>query len=62
MKLTVTIEMDNAAFEDGNGGMTEAAYILERLATRLENEGDSFSGALLKDENGNTVGSAGVSN
>ena len=60
MRLTVTIDCDNAAF-DGRQGV-ECADILRLLADRIElffpvvlNDGNSFT---LHDANGNTVGRA----
>lgn len=56
MKLTITIHMDNAAFEDGNG--TEAARILRKLSECLM-DADLCSGIdTLYDLNGNCVGTA----
>lgn len=52
--LSVDIEMDNAAFEDGNGGRAELVSCLERVIARLKN-GGATSGPV-KDLNGNTVG------
>lgn len=56
-KLTVTIEMDNAAFaEDAEA---EAGRILRGLAERMIRGG--FPGELpLRDYNGNTVGRATI--
>jgi hypothetical protein len=53
MKLTITIQMDNEAFDDGNEGRTEAARILRDVAKHLE-QGDD--GRRLMDSNGNHVG------
>ena len=59
MKLTIEIEMDNAAFEDGNG--TEAARILTRLAEKLADRGSvEYDDWTLFDVNGNVVGLAKV--
>ena len=55
MKLKLTLEMDNAAFDDGNSGRTETARILSRLADQLERNPGQTEGRLL-DANGNTVG------
>lgn len=59
MKLTVTINMDNAAFEPTNG--VEVARLLHYLAEILDGEkltrGDHFP---LTDANGNRVGEARV--
>ena len=55
---TITIDMDNAAFEDGEGA--EVANLLHDLARRCER---TFSHAVerrLMDANGNTVGRAEV--
>ena len=51
MKATITIEMDNAAF-DGSP-MTELSAILFLAAERTHRGEASFA---LKDTNGNTVG------
>lgn len=63
MKLTITIQMDNAAFEDSNAG-PEVARILRNLADDMD-EGGSLTSpgahATLRDINGNTVGKAKVS-
>ncbi len=54
MKLTLKLEMDNAAFDDGADGRMEAARILRRAVTWLEeNSPTKFS---LYDINGNRVG------
>ena len=59
MKLTISIKMDNAAFEPAG---FEAARILRDLAQRIAARGavpsDRFE---LADVNGNTVGQAKVS-
>ena len=61
MKLTLTISMDNAAFEERPG--QEAARILRIAARKVEGadpgDADSFS---LLDINGNKVGNVTVSN
>lgn len=55
MKLTIEIELDNAAFDE-HGTTTETGRILRDLAIRMED------GALLpltlRDHNGNKVGTA----
>lgn len=53
MKLTITIESDNAAFEHAQG-RTETGYLLRKVAGRIESLEES--GTIL-DGNGNTVGS-----
>lgn len=54
MKLIVTIEMDNSAFEPENG--TEAARILKNVAGFVEFEQLSeFSSGRAHDLNGNPV-------
>lgn len=59
MKLTIEINMDNAAFEDCSG--TECARILRKLALRIEGDncrpGDVTP---CMDINGNKVGNATV--
>lgn len=55
MKLTITVEMDNAAFtDDGNGGRNETARILSVVARKLE-QGEDDRGLTI-DRNGNNVG------
>ena len=62
--LTIRINMDNAAFEDAEAG-SEVARILHGFAGVIESYGvDDFNGAgtirVLRDINGNTVGSGTV--
>ena len=64
MKATITIQMDNAAFEnenDTNGA--ELGRILRELAENLENGGtlSAGEGINLRDTNGNRVGKLEVS-
>lgn len=57
MKVTITIDCDNAAFEDGAG--REVVRILKRLIKRIEEDGsavDDWFGVALMDVNGNKVG------
>lgn len=57
MKFTLTIQCDNAAFEDAP--LAEVARILKTQAAKMERFGDTFSWSdTLHDINGNTVGSA----
>ena len=58
MKLTITMDMDNAAFE-GDWSF-EAARILRNYVDRLDEQGrdEAFN---LRDVNGNTVGHAKIS-
>lgn len=59
MKLKISIDMENAAFEDCNGN--EVARILKQLAERLECEAlDTDYNMPLGDLNGNCVGNAKV--
>ena len=58
MKLTLTINSDNAAFDDGNDGRTEAARILRSAVTWLEEGSPKRFG--LYDINGNKVGEAKI--
>jgi len=51
--ITITIQADNAAFEDNPGG--EVARILRKMARELAN-GLEYNVKNLKDANGNTVG------
>ena len=53
MNARITINMDNAAFEDFLG--SELARILRDLADRIE-DGDLADRIVLRDYNGNTVG------
>ena len=56
MKATIKIEMDNAAFEDGNAG-AELARILGELAAKVSRvEITPGRGWDLFDVNGNKVG------
>jgi len=59
MKLVITINMDNAAFEDAG---SEAARILRELAFELESCAELSNGTnvSLHDANGNKVGMAEV--
>ena len=59
MKLTIIMDIDNAAFEDAPDGH-EAARILRKLADDIESPG-SFVTWPLRDANGNTVGHAEIS-
>ena len=52
MKATITIEMDNAAFEGGHA--TELGRILRALAERIEDDGPNYAPCI--DSNGNKVG------
>lgn len=52
--FNLTIEMDNAAFDDGHGGAVELAYVLRRLAERLDRP-DAVT-RTIQDTNGSTVG------
>lgn len=61
MTLNITINLDNAAFEDGAGGGIEAARLLRELADRYEDCGlDGRVQDILVDLNGNRVGQAKV--
>ncbi len=65
MRLTITIDCDNAAFDDDEGCCgAEVARILHRLADGFS-ESDAAgiadeSGLKLRDSNGNTVGAVVV--
>ena len=62
-KITIEIKTENAAFDDGNNGNTEAARILRDYADKLENgRGQApWSNCLnLHDANGNTIGSVEI--
>lgn len=56
MDFTITIDIDNAAFEDAP--TSELARMLEELADDLRSRQDErwFDGKRLMDINGNTVG------
>lgn len=59
MKLTITIDLDNAAFEDG--GAEEVGRILADVASRIPDPLDQTGGALsLHDINGNHCGTAEI--
>lgn len=59
MKLTIKINLDNAAFEDGDG--VEIARILGDLAERLPFPTRKTNGALqIHDSNGNHCGTAEI--
>ena len=61
MKFTLSINCDNAAFddlgdgEDGSGALPEVGRILQVLARRIE-QGRVDTSGMLRDGNGNTVG------
>jgi hypothetical protein len=60
MKLKIEIELDNAAFE-GESGPEEIAWILAGIADRLPAPlTETTRGIILRDSNGNTVGSAWI--
>lgn len=52
MKATITIKMDNAAFD--NGHASELGRILRKLAERIEEDGPNYAPCM--DSNGNKVG------
>lgn len=57
MKLTLEIDSDNAAFQDGNAG-SETARILRKVAAQLEDwPGANEFTIGLRDVNGNKCGS-----
>ncbi len=59
MQLTITIDLDNAAFEDG--GAEEVARILANIAERLPEPLRPTNGAYnLHDANGNHCGTAEI--
>lgn len=59
MKLTITMDLNNAAFADG--GTEEIGRILADLATRLPDPLDQTGGTLsLHDANGNHCGTAEI--
>lgn len=59
--ITISIETSNAAFKDA-GVNYEVARILSQLAERIKNDGmDAGEVFILRDENGNKVGTATAS-
>lgn len=59
MKLTITIDLDNAAFADG--GAEEVVRILASVAERIPDPLSSTGGPLnLHDYNGNHCGTAEI--
>jgi len=58
--IIITIDTDNAAFEDDNGGGQETARILHGLADKMEHFGSLCGGNKLMDYNGNTCGNVQV--
>lgn len=61
MRATISVKMDNAAFDpdDGNGPAWELGWILARLAKRLQESPDLTThpdDEALFDSNGNRVG------
>ena len=59
MKATITVNMENAAFEENEAG-TELARILRGLADDLEGH-HQLEGVTLRDFNGNRVGALVIS-
>ena len=53
MKINIEIDLDNAAFEDGNNGAEELHRILDKMVYRVA---AGWQGGKLIDVNGNTVG------
>jgi len=58
MQLILTMDMDNAAFE--NAPATEAARILRKLAGQIERAEDDGGDFALMDGNGLKVGTASI--
>jgi len=59
MRLTIELDLNNAAFEDG--GAEEVARILESVASRIPDPLKETNGDLsLHDYNGNYCGSARI--
>ena len=54
MQFKLTIDMENAAFDDGYGGREELGKILLALAKKVDEV--SAEPMIVKDTNGNTVG------
>lgn len=59
MRMTLEIDMDNAAFEDYPA--SEAARILRDAARRIEDGGEVNRNLILRDVNGNAVGHCAIS-
>lgn len=60
MTITIKLETDNAAFEDGSG--REVARILRKLAVKIQDDDlEALTGGKLMDVNGNSVGTWEVS-
>src|SRR4051812_10144594 len=57
--ITITINVDSAAFEDGSG--SEVASILRDLADKYDDSDIASVSCNLHDTNGHTVGEAGLS-
>lgn len=54
-EFVLTVNLDNAAFEDGRGA--EISRLLKKLATKLEwNDLKKVDGGKIMDSNGNSVG------
>ena len=58
MQMILTIDMDNAVFEDAPA--TEAARILRELARQILQADDNDGEFVLMDANGNKVGTASI--
>lgn len=56
-RLTITIDMDNAAFSDFPGEGSEVARILSKYAAE-QDQAYEANDAVLRDVNGNAVGTA----
>jgi hypothetical protein len=61
MKLVITMNLDNAAFADGNE-QAEIARIIREYADRITSGLHEKSDATLYDINGNLVGTARILN
>jgi hypothetical protein len=57
LKCEIVVDMDNAAFDDGQGGCIELSRILDEVADKLKCDGSATTEYLsLRDARGNTVG------
>jgi len=58
--ITIIIDTDNEAFDDGIDGTTEVSRILRQLSTDIY-ANEMLQGSKLTDINGNTVGEVKIS-
>jgi len=58
MRFSLSFSMDNAAFDGGDNSVDEVCRILQTVAERMDTDGVFV--AKVRDINGNTIGSWGV--